>query len=195
MWIDFCIVSSINKSLQLCFRLFWKWREMNTPPSRAGSKLIWRKAKGCFARQRRQVEADRRSCSRDFLLHREGKTAGGYLHHVAAQRTAHNVIKRGKKFTFIYVKLVWVCGLFIRHGFLRSYCSEQKQNTFSYETSFYLYKSMKDKKKEKVCGSEGRTSVTNCGIRMRNKGVLTKKINANKQCKQEKNKNKRLTTF
>lgn len=140
MRVDFYIVSCINKSPQLCFRLFWKWREMNTPPSQAGSKLIWRKAKGCFARQHKQVEADWCFCSRE-----DGREI--FAPCCCKQRTAHNVIKRGKKFTFIYVKLVRVCGLFIRHEFHCSYCSEQKQSTFSDEISFYLYKSMKEKKK------------------------------------------------
>lgn len=48
----------------------------------------------------------------------------------------------------------------------------KKQNTFSYETSFYLYKSMKDTKKG---GSKGRTSVTNCGIHMRKQRSAYKK--------------------
>lgn len=43
------------------------------------------------------------------------------------------------------------------------------------------------KKKREVCGSEGKTSVTICGITMRKqRSAYKKKINANKQCKQEK---------
>lgn len=81
---------------------------------------------------------------------------------------------------------VWT---FIRRGFLRSYCSERKIEThFPVKLSFYLYKSFKDEK-GKVRGSERWTSVTNCGIRMREKKVSAyKKINSNKQCKQGKNK-------
>lgn len=52
----------------------------------------------------------------------------------------------------------------------------KKQNTFfPIKTSFYLYKSVRDKKEKKVCGSEGRTSVTNCGIKMRKQRSAYKK--------------------
>lgn len=84
-----------------------------------------------------------------------------------------NKKKEKKNFTFIYVKLVWVCVDFLRCGFLCSYCPEQKQNAFSYETSLYLYKSMKDKK-EMMCGSK-RTSVTNCGINKKTQECLQKR--------------------
>lgn len=87
------LFSSINEWLQLYFRLFWKWREMNVPPSRARSKLIRRKANGCCSKQRSQTPPRR----------------------IDAPRTAQNVTERAKKSTFIYVKLVWVCGTFIRN--------------------------------------------------------------------------------
>jgi len=156
------MVSSVNKSLQLSFRLFWIWREMNMLPSQTGSKLIWRKAKGCFARQRKQMEAD---WQQGLPLRRGdgGGCVGGDRHRAAAQRTAYKVIKRGKKFTFIDVKLEWVCGCIIRRGFLCSCCSEHKKQHI-FLSNLFLYKSMKNKK---VCGSEGRTSVTDCGIRLR----------------------------
>lgn len=64
--------------------------------------------------------------------------------------------KKKEEITFIYVKLVCVCvcGPFIGCGVLCSYCPEQKQNTFSYETSLYLYRAMKDKNERRV-GVEG----------------------------------------
>lgn len=70
---------------------------------------------------------------------------------------------------------------------------QKKKPNISYETQFYLYKLVKDKKTE-VCGSKGRTSVINRGIRMRKqRSAYKKKINSNKQCKQEYN--KWLTSF
>lgn len=69
---------SINERLQLYFRQFWKWREMNAPPSRDRSKLIWRKANGCCAKQRIQPPPQR----------------------IDTPRTAQNITERAKKSTF-----------------------------------------------------------------------------------------------
>lgn len=137
MWIDFfcTLFSSINKSLQLCFRLFWKWREMNTPPSRAGSKLIWRKAKGCFARWQK-------------LLHREEEMAGAAPCCRTKDCSPCNTKRKDIHFYLCHISMsVWT---FIRHGFLRSYCSERKQNTFSCETSFLSVQIIKRWKRKGV---------------------------------------------
>lgn len=99
--------------------------------------------------------------------------------------------KKRKEIHFYLCQISFECVNFLSDmDFSVATVQSKNKTTFSYETSFYLYKSMKDKKKrKKVCGSEGRTSVTNCGIRMRKQSeCLQKKINANKQCKWGKNK-------
>lgn len=106
--IDFYFVSSINKLLQLCFRLFWKWREMNMPPSQAGSKLIWRRAKGCFVRQWNKLEADWCCDSRDFLVCCERKMAwGGHKNHVSTQRIVHSIIQLQRDHFYLCQISVW----------------------------------------------------------------------------------------
>lgn len=151
---------------------------MNTPPSRAGSRWIWRKAKGCFARGRRRRE---------------------YLHHVAAQRTAHNVIIKkkntlGKRIHF-YLCQISLSAWTLDFSVATVQSKINQQHTFSYGTSFICTNLWKIKNKEKVCGSEGRTSVTNCGKRKKQSECLQKKGSVLIHNVNVEKKNKQLTTF
>lgn len=69
-------------------------------------------------------------CSKPFLLSRE---EGKYQQ---KNRTAHNIIKRRK--THFYLCQTSMCVDFLKIG---RRLAKQHRSTFSYEVSFYMYKS------------------------------------------------------